>query len=322
MRQAGRYLPEYMRLRKKVSSFLELCYDATLSSEITLQPVERFGLDAAIIFSDILVVPHALGQAVEFKPGTGPVLDPIRRQEEISEWMPQQFLATLKPVYESISRVANSLGDGVTMVGFAGAPWTVATYMVEGGSSKTFSYTKGWASESPSGFQKLIERLVAATVLHLRNQIDAGAEVLQIFDSWAGVVSAKDFEAWCIEPVAEIVRAIKAENPEIPIIGFPRGAGVNYIGYAEKTGVNAVSVDYSVSPSWIARELHKGVVVQGNLDPYVLRSGGPVLEEAVWEIKRFLGRGPFIFNLGHGILPDTPPENVTQLVELVRNSRP
>ena len=319
MRQAGRYLPEYMGIRSSVTNFLDLCYNSDLATEITLQPIRRFGFDAAIIFSDILVLPDALGQKVDFKSGIGPVLKPIRSRSQIGELRKVCEEEILKPVYESISKVAASLGPGVALIGFAGAPWTVATYMVEGGSSKGFNYVKNWAISDPEGFGELIKKLIESTTVHLTKQIEAGAEVIQIFDSWAGILSPSEFQLWCVEPVAEVVRSIKVDYPEIPIIGFPKGAGLSYEGYAEKTGVDCVSVDYTVSPAWMGKTLQRKTVVQGNLDPHILQVGGSVMINEVSKIKKSLENGPFIFNLGHGILPDTPPKNVSHLIELVRD---
>jgi uroporphyrinogen decarboxylase len=308
-----------MRIRSTVPNFLDLCYNSDLATEVTLQPITRFGLDAAIIFSDILVLPDALGQKVDFQPAVGPVLKPIRTREQIRDLRPETVEETLNPVYESISKVAAKLDHEVALIGFAGAPWTVATYMVEGGSSKGFSYIKNWATSDQEGFGELIKQLVDSTARHLMKQVEAGAEVIQIFDSWAGILSPRDFELWCVEPVAEIVRRVKADFPEIPIIGFPKGAGVSYEGYADKTGVDGVSVDYTVEPSWIAQALQSRSTVQGNLDPHILRVGGSIMIDEVQKIKKFLGNGPFIFNLGHGILPDTSPTNVSHLIEIVRD---
>ena len=307
-----------MSIRSTVTNFLDLCYNSDLATKITLQPIRRFGFDAAIIFSDILVLPDSLGQKVDFKPGIGPVLKPIRSKTQIGELRQASQQEILKPVYESISKVAVNLEPGVALIGFAGAPWTVATYMVEGGSSKGFNYVKSWATSDQEGFGDLIKKLVDSTIVHLTKQIEAGAEVLQIFDSWAGILSPRDFQLWCVEPVSEIVRIVKADYPEIPIIGFPKGAGLSYEGYAEKTGVDGVSVDYTVPPSWIGKALQGKTTVQGNLDPHILRVGGPSMIREVVKIRKSLGCGPFIFNLGHGILPDTPPINVSHLIELVR----
>ena len=318
MRQAGRYLPEYMKLRHNAGNFLDLCYNPNLAAEATLQPVKRFGFDAAIIFSDILVIPDALGQKVEFKHGVGPVLKPIRSQAQIMELNEDDFKEYLKPIYEAIAQVSAQLSSGVSLIGFAGAPWTIATYMVEGGSTKNFNYVKSWATDDTKGFEKLIKQLVDSITIHVMGQIDAGAEVIQLFDSWAGVLSPAEFERWCIKPVAEIAERVKRKHPQVPIIGFPKGGGVSYRDYSQKTGVDCVSVDYTVPVTWIAKELQPETVVQGNLDPHILRKGGARMAKQVQEIKKVLGKRPFIFNLGHGILPDTDPSHVGDLVKLVR----
>ena len=318
MRQAGRYLPEYMKTREKAGNFLDLCYNSELATEVTLQPIKRYGFDAAIIFSDILVIPDALGQKVEFRHGVGPVLKPIRSEKDIRELNHLRLEESLNPVYEAVAQVRAKLSPGVSLIGFAGAPWTVATYMVEGGSSKTFNNVKAWATGDSKGFDKLIKLLIEAITIHVMNQVGAGAEVIQLFDSWAGVLSPSEFDKWCIKPVREITERIKNKYPDVPIIGFPKGSGVNYQHYAEKTGVDCVSIDYTVPLDWIDGALQPGTVVQGNLDPHILRQGGARLVREVQDIKRALDQRPFVFNLGHGILPDTDPSNVEDLVELVR----
>ena len=318
MRQAGRYLPEYMRTRERAGTFLDLCYNPDLAAEVTLQPIKRYGFDAAIIFSDILVIPDALGQKIEFRHGVGPVLKPIRSEKEIKELNTRSFEETLNPVYEAIAQVGARLSPNVSLIGFAGAPWTVATYMVEGGSSKTFNNVKAWATDDLRGFGELINHLVEAITIHVMNQVAAGAEVIQLFDSWAGVLSPSEFDRWCIKPVREITKRIKNKYPDIPIIGFPKGSGVHYQHFAEKTGVDCVSIDYTVPLDWIDEALKSGTVVQGNLDPHILRQGGARLVKEVQDIKGALDQRAFVFNLGHGILPDTDPSNVDDLVELVR----
>ena len=307
-----------MQTRETAGNFLDLCYNPKLASEVTLQPIKRYGFDAAIIFSDILVIPDALGQKVEFKHGVGPVLKPIRSKRDMKALNNKAFHETLKPVYDAIAKVSTKLSSTVSLIGFAGAPWTIASYMVEGGSSKSFNNVKSLAIGDPKGFEELINCLVDSITIHVLGQVDAGAEIIQLFDSWAGVLPPSEFEKWCIKPVAEICKRVKAEYPTIPIIGFPRGSGVNYKDYAKKTGVDCISVDYTVPASWIAETLQPATVVQGNLDPYILRQGGPTMAKEVQKIKETLGKRPFVFNLGHGILPDTNPSNVTDLVELVR----
>ena len=319
MRQAGRYLPEYMKVRKTAGDFLSLCYAPDLAAEVTMQPVRRFGLDAAIIFSDILVIPDALGQGVRFEEGEGPALDPVRTLSQVRQLSHKDLRHRLSPVYEALTRVAEALPAEAALIGFAGAPWTVATYMVEGGSSRDFSIVKGWAFSDVQGFKHLIDVLIDATAEHLISQVQAGAEVLQIFDTWAGVLPAREFIRWCINPVREIVSRVHNSFPEVPIIGFPRGVGVGYKLYAMETGVNAVSIDSSVPLEWAAQELQKVCTVQGNLDPVMLLVGGDAMVDASREIVSALRDKPFVFNLGHGIQRTTPPEHVSSLVEAVRS---
>lgn len=320
MRQAGRYLPEYMEVRKSAGDFLSLCYTPELSSEVTLQPIRRFGLDAAIIFSDILVIPDALGQCVTFAEGEGPLLSPIRRSDQIERLDQDGVDERLAPVYQAIQRVKRDLSPDVALIGFAGAPWTVATYMVEGSGSRDFSNVKGWAFSAPSEFQQLIDILVDATASHLISQINAGADVLQIFDTWAGALPESEFVRWCIEPVKEIISRVRDKHPQIPIIGFPRGVGVGYKKYGRETGVSALSIDSSVPLSWAAKELQPNCVVQGNLDPVMLMAGGNAMVEAARNVISMLGEKGFVFNLGHGIIRTTPPDHVAALVDAVRAS--
>ena len=319
MRQAGRYLPEYREVRKSAGDFLTLCRTPDIAAEVTLQPVRRFGLDAAIIFSDILVIPYALGQGVRFEEGEGPVLDAIRTTEQLGSLDNTRLHEHLSPAYVALERVSSALPNQVSLIGFAGAPWTVATYMVEGGSSRDFSAVKGWAFSDETRFQELVNILVDATSEHLIAQVDAGADVLQIFDTWAGVLPEAQFIRWCVEPVKEIVSRVRRRHPKTPIIGFPRGAGVGYGTYAKATGVDAVSIDSSVPLLWAASDLQSICAVQGNLDPVSLLVGGDAMVSASREIVSVLGKGPFVFNLGHGILRTTPPENVSALVAAVRS---
>lgn len=318
MRQAGRYLPEYRNLRDQAGSFLDLCYNPTLATAVTLQPVKRFGFDAAILFSDILLIPHALGQDVKFIERDGPQLSPVRSIEDVKKLNSELDFAHLAAVYETVSNVATQLSEHVALIGFAGAPWTVATYMVEGKTSKNFDLIKGWAFSDPIGFEILISRLTDVTIIHLCKQIEAGAEVVQLFESWAGVLPAKEFLRWCIRPVQLITKRIKERYPTVPVVAFPRGAGAGYIGYAEATGVDGLGVDYTLSPTWVEERLQPNVAIQGNLDPQVLLVGGSAMKAAVSEIKLALSGGPFVFNLGHGVLPGTPLEHVAELVQLVR----
>lgn len=321
MRQAGRYLPEYRETRKKAGGFLNLCFTPELATEVTLQPIRRFGFDASILFSDILVVPHALGQKVWFEEGEGPKLEALADSGELSRLSLEGLHGKLEPVYETVDRLSSALPRETTLIGFAGAPWTVASYMIEGGSSKDFQKAKVWAYGDPDGFQRLIDLLVEATSRYLSRQVIAGAEVLQIFDSWAGVWPEPQFRRWCLDPMAAIVRRLKAEHPEVPVILFPRGAGLLYADIAADGGADGLSLDTTVPLGWAAEALQTNVTVQGNLDPILLVSGGDALTQAVERILDRLAGGPFVFNLGHGIVPQTPPEHVAQLLDIVR-SRP
>jgi uroporphyrinogen decarboxylase len=312
MRQAGRYLPEYRALRAKAGDFVTLCLTPALAAEVTLQPVRRFGMDAAILFSDILLVPRALGQPLSFD-DTGPRLRPIDGPNDITEI----DLAMLAPVGEAVRQVRERLAPNAALIGFAGAPWTVATYMVEGGSSRDFHRVKALAYRDPGAFGALIRTIKTATIDFLSLQIEAGVEVVQLFDSWAGALSPSGFERWVIEPTKQITAALKIRFPKTRIIGFPRGAGLFYERYARETGVDAVGLDTSV-PAPIARDrLQPVVAVQGNLDPVVLLTGGDEMRQAVSKLRETLGGGPYIFNLGHGILPETPPGHVSELARLL-----
>lgn len=318
MRQAGRYLPEYREIRAKAGSFLDLCYDPKLATEITLQPIRRFAMDAAILFCDILVVPHAMGQSVAFKEGEGPVLRPVRTRSDIARLDVGAVVERLSPVYSAVKMVAEALPPETALIGFAGAPWTVASYMVEGGTSRDFLAVKTLAYSDPAVFEQLIDRLVEASISHLSAQAAAGAEVLQIFDTWAGILPSTQFEKWCIAPTRRIVETLRKQAPGIPIIGFPRGAGIGYQRYAGETGVDAVGLDTSVSLDWAAETLQGTVALQGNLDPALLVVGGAPMREAALRIIDALSGGPFIFNLGHGVVPPTDPDNVADLLSTVR----
>jgi uroporphyrinogen decarboxylase len=321
MRQAGRYLPEYRALRARARSFLDFCLDPKLAAEASLQPIHRFGMDGAIIFSDILVVPHALGQKVQYVEGEGPVLEPIRGEAELGRLRLDQVEAVLAPVCETVRRVRVAAPSDCAVLGFAGAPWTVAAYMIEGRGSRDFDVAKAWAYRAPSEFDRLIGILVAASVDYLLAQIKAGADAVQIFDSWAGVLPDAAFERWCVAPIAEIVRRLKAAAPDVPVIAFPRGAGPRYAGFAKATGADAISIDTCVPRAWARRSLAGDSALQGNLDPVVLMVGGEALERETERVLGDLGGGPFVFNLGHGVLPSTPPENVARLAEMVRKWR-
>jgi uroporphyrinogen decarboxylase len=318
MRQAGRYLPEYREVRGKVSSFLDLCRTPELAAEITLQPLRRFDLDAAIVFSDILMVPYALGQKVEFVEGEGPRLEPIRDAIGIVRLNLASTTKALEPVYETIKLVKAALPDRLPLIGFCGAPWTVATYVVEGAGSKEQAEARLFAYRDRATFQRLIDVLVEASAEHLLSQVNAGVDVLQIFDSWAGSLSEDEFVRWCIVPTKQIVERVKAKAPDIPVIGFPRGSGVLAERYAKETGVDTIGCDTSMPVGWIRDGLQTFLPVQGNLDPLLLVAGGRELDERVEAILAALGSGPFIFNLGHGIRPETPIENVERLVSLVK----
>ena len=318
MRQAGRYLPEYRKLRAGCNGFLDLCYTPEKATEVTLQPLRRYNFDAAILFSDILVIPDALGQSVAFKEGEGPKLNPIRDAAGLAILSKDKLQSHLAPVFETVSRLSKAIPETTALIGFAGSPWTVATYMVEGAGSKEFVETKKLAYGQPIVFKALIDLLVDATGDYLISQIDHGAEVIQLFDSWAGVLPEEEFSKWVIEPTAKLVARIKDERPGIPVIGFPRGAGALLLPFVEQTGVDAVSLDTSVPLEWAAKHIQPKVTVQGNLDPVMLIAGGEAMDHAIDHILKTLGKGPFIFNLGHGILPSTPPENVAHLADRVK----
>lgn len=318
MRQAGRYLPEYRELRKEAGTFLDLCFTPQLAAEVTLQPIRRFGFDAAILFSDILVIPHGLGQKVWFEEGKGPKLSALKDETDLSQLSLAALHEKLDPVYQAIKLIRSDLPEKTALIGFAGAPWTVASYMIEGGSSRDFILAKTWAYRDPDSFKTLIDLLVNATSEYLIRQIEAGAEVLQIFDSWAGIWPADQLRHWCLLPVREIVSRVKAAHPNVPIILFPRGAGQLYQKFAAKSGADGLALDTAMPLDWSQRHLQGNMALQGNLDPLLLRAGGPQFKRRVGVIKRILGKGPFIFNLGHGILPSTPIDHVSELVELVR----
>jgi uroporphyrinogen decarboxylase len=318
MRQAGRYLPEYRALRAEKGGFLALCYDPASAAEVTLQPIRRFGFDGAILFSDILVIPHALGQALSFGAGEGPRLAPPLKDSllEALVAVPER----LQPIYATVGRVAAALPPETTFLGFAGAPWTVATYMVAGEGSKDHGEARILAYREPHRFAELVQAIATATVEYLVGQIDAGVHAVQIFESWSGSLAPDQFERWVIEPTRSIVRAVRAARPGVPIIGFPKGAGGKLAAYAQGTEVDALGLDETVDPLWADAVLPPGLPVQGNLDPLALLVGGEALERAVARIRQALAGRPHIFNLGHGILPQVPIEHVEQLLKLVRNA--
>ena len=318
MRQAGRYLPEYRAERKKAGSFLNLCFNPEMAAEVTLQPIRRFGFDAAILFSDILVIPHALGQAVRFVEGEGPRLDPIPDASGLGRLRDEADDSVLAPIYETVKRVRAALPDNVPLIGFCGAPWTVATYMVAGRGTPDQAPAKEFASGDPKGFGILVDRLVEASSDYLIKQLDAGAECLQIFDTWAGALPPEEFERWCVQPTKKLVAAVRSKKPGTKFIGFPRGAGQGIPRYVDETGVNAVSLETAIDRTFAREQIQSRVPVQGNLDPEILRAGGDALDRAVDEVMAAFAGGPFIFNLGHGITPDTPIANVERMLKRVR----
>jgi uroporphyrinogen decarboxylase len=317
MRQAGRYLPEYRALRAEKGGFLELVYDSEAAAEITLQPIRRFGFDGAILFSDILIVPHALGQNLQFLAGEGPHLSPRLVDATLASLTPapQHF----QPVWDTVRRTRALLPEGVTMLGFIGSPWTVATYMVAGEGSKDHHLARSMAYRDPAAFGAIIDAIVESSLIYLSGQIEAGAEAVQLFDSWSGSLSPQQFERWVVAPTARIVSAIREKHPDVPIIGFPKGAGAKLPAYARETGVDAVGVDETQVPEWVHANLPPDLPVQGNLDPLLLIAGGSELDAAARRVlKAFEGR-PHVFNLGHGIDQKTPIENVQRLLEIVRS---
>ena len=317
MRQAGRYLPEYRALREEKGSFLNLVYDPEAAAEITLQPLKRFPqLDGAILFSDILIVPFAIGQNLSFVTGEGPRLTPPLKDSQLDQLAP--YSARLDPIYETVRRVRAALPAGKTLIGFAGSPWTVATYMVAGQGSREQAETRRLAYSDPSRFGEIIAQIEKVTLDYLSGQVDAGVEALQLFDSWAGSLSPSQFEQWVIGPTARIVDALRTRHPHVPVIGFPKGAGGKLGAYARETKVSAIGLDETVDPVWAMKQLPQKVAVQGNLDPLALIAGGTSLEIAVKRILDAVDGRAHIFNLGHGILQDTPIENVERLIALVK----
>lgn len=318
MRQAGRYLPEYRAIRDQAGSFLNLCFTPKLAADVTLQPIRRFQFDAAILFSDILVVPHALGQRVTFEAGEGPRLEAIEDAGDLRRLTDEIDQGQLAPIYETITRVKAELPAGVTFLGFCGAPWTVATYMVAGQGVEGQVPARLFAYDDPDGFQRLIDILVRASADYLIGQFKAGVDAVQIFDTWAGVLPVEEFRRWVIEPTAKIVAAVRQEIPRAKIIGFPRGAGASLIPYIDTTGVDAVGLDWMIDRTFARESVQSRVPVQGNLDPLVLLAGGSALDRAVDAVLEAFGNGPFIFNLGHGILPNTPIAHVERMIARVR----
>ena len=318
MRQAGRYLPEYRALRADKGGFLDLVHDSEAAAEVTLQPIRRFGFDGAILFSDILVIPHAMGQDLRFEAGEGPRLSPPLVDATLGALaaVPER----LEPIYGTVRRVAAALPSATTFLGFAGSPWTVATYMVAGRGSKEQAEARRHAYRDPAGFGAIIAAIEGMTVDYLSGQITAGVHAVQLFDSWSGSLAPREFERWVIAPTARIVTALRARHPDVPIIGFPKGAGGKIAAYARETEVDAIGLDETVDPVWADGVLPAGLPVQGNLDPLALIAGSAALDHAIDAIRRAFPTRPHVFNLGHGILPDTPIAHVERLLERVRNT--
>ena len=316
MRQAGRYLPEYRALRAEKGGFLELVYDSEAAAEITLQPVRRFGFDGAILFSDILIVPYAMGQDLAFLAGEGPRLSPRLIDAALGalEAVPERLL----PIYRTVALVRDQLGPETTLLGFAGSPWTVATYMVAGEGSRDQHVTRALAYRDPAAFQAIVDAIVAVTIEYLGGQIEAGAEAVQLFDSWAGSLAPDEFERWVVAPNAAIADAVRSRHPQVPVIGFPKGAGAKLPAYARETAVDAVGLDETLDPVWAMHALPPGLPVQGNLDPLLLLAGGTALEQRARYICDVFAGRPHVFNLGHGIDKETPIAHVEQLLAVVR----
>ena len=322
MRQAGRYLPEYRELRAKAGSFLDLCFTPEYAAEVTLQPIRLFGFDAAIIFSDILVIPYALGRSVRFEAGEGPRLDPLDTPEKIATLAPQADFTKLEPVFEALRRVKRGLDTKTALIGFCGAPWTVATYMVAGQGTPDQAPARILAYQHPEAFEKIIDALVDNSIQYLVGQLKAGADALQIFDTWAGVLPPREFARWSIEPTRRIVAGVRQQMPGAKIIGFPRGAGALLPEYLERTGVEGVSIDWTAEPSLLRERVQSRAAVQGNLDPLALIAGGDALDRAIDDVLDNYAGGRLIFNLGHGILPETPIAHVEQMIKRVRAYKP
>ena len=321
MRQAGRYLPEYRATRAEAGDFLSLCYNSDLAAEVTLQPIRRYGFDAAILFADILLLPQALGADLWFETGEGPRLSTITREEDFAVLKGiDDIHDTLAPIYETVRILSRELPKETALIGFAGAPWTVATYMIAGRGTPDQGPAHALKAENRALFEKIIDRLTRSTVEYLAQQIEAGAEVVKLFDSWAGSLEGQDFHDFALTPAKQIIAALKARYPDVPIIAFPREAGNNYIGFAKATGADCVAVDNSVSPEWVAEHVQSHGCVQGNLKSSHMVSGGQALIDETRHIVAALSKGPHIFNLGHGITPDADPENVQIMIDTVRGS--
>lgn len=321
MRQAGRYLPEYRATREKAGDFLSLCYNSELAAEVTLQPLRRFDFDAAILFADILLIPQALGADLWFVTGEGPRLSTITTQAQVDALKPVEAIhETLNPIYETVRILSRELPRETTLIGFAGAPWTVATYMIAGQGTKNQGPAHALKAENRPVFDALMTRITAATIEYLSAQIEAGAEVVKLFDSWAGSLKGADFDTYSLAPAKEIITALKARHPGIPIIAFPREGGDKYIGFGKATGADCVAVDDSVSAEWVAEHVQPDGCVQGNLKSSHMVTGGQALVDETQRIVRALRNGPHIFNLGHGITPDADPDNVSRMIDAVRSA--
>lgn len=320
MRQAGRYLPEYREVREKAGGFLNLCFNPELAAEVTLQPVRRFGFDAAILFSDILVIPLALGRKVEFMVGEGPRLEPLADAAALTGLRESIDARMLAPVYETVARVKSALDRKTTLIGFCGAPWTVATYMVAGEATPDQGPARLFAYRDPAGFGRLVDRLVQGSIDYLVGQLKAGAECVQIFDTWAGVLGPDQFERWCIQPTQKIVEGVRRQVADAKIIGFPRGVSAMALAYADMTGVDGIGIDWTFEREIARDTLQSRVAVQGNVDPLALLAGGAALDREVDDVMTTLSGGRHIFNLGHGILPHTPITHVEQMLKRVRGS--
>ena len=321
MRQAGRYLPEYRATRAEAGDFLSLCYNSDLATEVTLQPIRRYGFDAAILFADILLVPQALGADLWFVTGEGPRLSTITDQAGVDALKPVEDIhETLAPIYQTVRNLSEALPKETTLIGFAGAPWTVATYMIAGRGTKDQGPAHTLKAENRAVFETVMTRLTAATIEYLSAQIEAGAEVVKLFDSWAGSLKGEDFTRYALEPAREIIAALKTRHPDVPVIAFPREAGENYIGFARATGADCVALDNSVSPEWAAENVQVDGCVQGNLASSHMVTGGEALATETRRIVEAFGKGPHIFNLGHGITPDADPDNVQRMIDAVRST--
>jgi len=319
MRQAGRYLPEYRATRAQAGDFLSLCYTPDLAAEVTLQPIRRYGFDAAILFADILLLPQALGLDLWFVTGEGPRLSTVTSAAQVAALKPAAAIHdTLSPVYETVRILARELPCETTLIGFAGAPWTVATYMVAGRGTPDQAPAHAFIAQDRAAFAALIDRITQATIDYLSAQIEAGAEVVKLFDSWAGSLKGRDFDDFAVEPARRIIAALKSRHPGVPVIAFPREAGPRYAGFARATGADCVALDNSVGADWAAAEVQKDGCVQGNLDPRLLVAGGDELVAETRRIVRAFSQGPHIFNLGHGITPEADPENVTRMLQAIR----